>query len=143
MKRTGSKHSKEGELGYKRSLSLALLLGLVTAVALLGGCTLAGEEGDGGGFATSIWPMLIFIVVLFGLMYFLMIRPQRRRQQEHQSLVDQLHRGDKVVTAGGIYGQIESVGEDNIVLRVESGATMRVAKTSIVHKQGEQEPKIG
>ena len=126
---------------YKRLLSLALLSGLLITVALLGGCTLAGE--DGGDFATSMWPMLIFIVVLFGLMYFLMIRPQRRRQRDQQNLIDQLQRGDRVVTAGGIHGQIDSVGEDSVVLKVESGATMRIAKSSIVYKQGEPEPKVG
>ena len=107
----------------------------------LGGCTLTGE--DGGDFATSIYPMLIFIVALFGLMYFLMIRPQRRRQKEQQGLIDQLQKGDRVVTAGGIHGQIESLREDSVVLKVESGATMRIAKSSIVYKQGEPEPKVG
>ena len=128
-------------MAYKRLLSLALLSGLLIAAAFLGGCTLAGEEE--GDFATSMWPMLIFIVVLFGLMYFLMIRPQRRRQKDQQNLIDEIQKGDRVVTAGGIHGQIDSVGEDSVVLKVESGATMRIAKSSIVYKQGEPEPKVG
>lgn len=129
----------------KRLLNLTVLSGLLVIMVLLGGC--AGLTGDGtdieSSFATSIWPMLIFIVILFGLMYFLMIRPQRRKQKEHQNLVEQLHRGDRVVTAGGIHGQIESVGEDSVILKVESGATMRVAKPSVVYKQGDPETKIG
>ena len=128
-------------MAHKRLLSLALLSGLLMTVVFLGGCTLAGE--DGGDFATTMWPMLIFIVALFGLMYFLMIRPQRRRQKEQQGLIDQLQKGDRVVTAGGIHGQIESVREDSVVLKVESGVTMRIAKSSIVYKQGEPEPKVG
>ena len=127
----------------KRLLNIGLLLVLLGTVAFTGGCLPVAEgEGDSGGFATSIWPMLIFIVVLFGMMYFLMIRPQRRRQKEQKDLVEQLHRGDRVVTAGGIYGQIESVSEDSVVLKVESGATMRVAKTSVVYKPGEPEARI-
>jgi len=142
LKRKDSSHNKEGELAYKRLLSLALLSGLLVTVVFLGGCTLAGGE-DEGDLATRILPMLGFIVVLFGLMYFLMIRPQRRRQKDQQNLIDELQKGDRVVTAGGIHGQIDSVREDSVVLKVESGATMRIAKSSIIYKQGEPEPKVG
>jgi len=128
-------------LARKGLLGLVLVLALAVTAVSLGSCLpTGGEEGD---FTTTMWPMLIFIVVLFGLMYFLMIRPQRRRQKEHEDLVEQLQRGDRVITAGGIHGQIESVSEDSVVLKVESGASMRVAKTSIIIKQGEREPKVG
>jgi preprotein translocase subunit YajC len=125
-----------------------MLVGLITVMTLLAGCIPVdtgtdGEESDAGSFATSIWPMLIFIVLLFAMMYFVMIRPQRRKQREHQDFVEQLHRGDKVVTAGGIYGEIETVSEDNVVLKIESGGTMRVAKSSILTKQYADEPRIG
>ena len=79
--------------------------------------------------------MIIFLVLIFAVFYFLMIRPQRRRQKEHQQLVEELKRGDKVITAGGIFGVIESVSEDSIVIKVESGATMRVAKGSVALKR--------
>jgi preprotein translocase subunit YajC len=82
-------------------------------------------------------------VLLFVVMYFIMIRPQRKRQREHQDFVEQLHRGDRIVTAGGIYGEIESVSEDSVVIRIESGGTMRIAKSSIVTTQYSDEPKIG
>ena len=65
------------------------------------------------------------------------------RQKEHQDFVEQMHRGDKVVTAGGIYGEIESVSEDNVVLKIEAGGTIRIAKSSILTKQYDDEPKIG
>ena len=55
-------------------------------------------------------------------------------EKEHEDLVSQLRGGDRVITAGGIYGQVESVSEDSVVLKVESGATMRVAKGSIAGK---------
>ena len=63
-----------------------------------------------------------------------MIRPQRRRQKDHQTLLESLQRGDRVVTAGGIYGEVESVNPENIILKIESGATIRIAKSSIVSK---------
>ena len=111
-------------------LKLGLVGGLLTSVVFLGGCFPADAEGE-----TSIWPMLIFVVLLFGLMYFVMIRPQRKRQQEHQHLIEELKRGDRVVTAGGIHGAIESISEDSIVIKVESGATMRVTKGSVSLRQ--------
>jgi len=86
--------------------------------------------------------MLIFIVVLFGLMYFVLIRPQRKRQREHQDMLTELQKGAKVITAGGIYGQIESVSDDSFVLRIESGASIRIAKSSVIAKQWEPEPEI-
>jgi len=52
--------------------------------------------------------------------------------------VQELRRGDKVVTTGGIYGQIENVSQDTVVLRIESGATMKVARISIAGKQGKE-----
>ena len=132
----------------KKQWYLVVLVVLITAITLLAGCFPVdtgtdGDETDAGSFATSIWPMLIFIVLLFVMMYFVMIRPQRKRQREHQDFVEQLHRGDKVVTAGGIYGEIESVSEDSVVLKIESGNTIRIAKSSIITKQYDDEPKIG
>ncbi|MBW1739299.1 MAG: preprotein translocase subunit YajC [Deltaproteobacteria bacterium] len=79
--------------------------------------------------------LIVFLVVIFGLFYFLFIRPQRKRQKEHQQLVEELKRGDNVVTAGGIYGVVESISEDSIVVKVESGATIRVAKASVALKR--------
>lgn len=78
---------------------------------------------------------LIFLVLISAMLYFLMIKPQRKRQKEHEELMEKIRRGEKVVVAGGIYGQIESISEDTVVLKLESGATMRVAKDSVIGKQ--------
>ncbi len=111
-------------------LKLGLIGGLLTSVVFIGGCIPADAEGG-----TNIWTMLIFVVLIFGLMYFVLIRPQRKRQKEHQQLIEELKRGDRVVTAGGIYGVIESISEDSVTIKVESGATMKVAKGSVSLKQ--------
>ncbi len=108
----------------KKMLNLGLIGGLLTSVVFIGGCAPSGEEGD-------MTPMIIFLVVIFGLMYFVFIRPQRKRQKEHQRLVEELKRGDRVITAGGIYGQIENISDDSVVLKIESGTTIRVAKDSV------------
>ncbi|OGN99493.1 MAG: preprotein translocase subunit YajC [Chloroflexi bacterium RBG_13_52_12] len=100
-------------------LKLGLIAGLlITVLVLAGGCAgllgtpAEGEEASSG----SIWPMLIFLVVIFGMFYFVMIRPQRKRQKEQQTMMAALQKGDKVITAGGIYvllGQnVDSYGRD-------------------------------
>jgi len=117
-------------VGKKIILNLGLVAGLLIALISMGGCALPGETD--GGFDPTI---IIFLVLIFGVFYFVLIRPQRKRQKEHEELVRELNKGDQVVTAGGIYGVIESLSEDSIVIKVESGATMRVARGSVVLKR--------
>ena len=117
----------------KRSkiLGLVLIVAVLATMALLGGCYPA--EGEGGGSSTIY--MIVFLVLIFAMFYFLMIRPQRKRQKEHQHMMEELRKGDRVITAGGIYGVIESVSEDSIVIKVESGTTIRLAKSSVALKR--------
>ena len=106
---------------------------LVSVLAFLAGCV-PPEGGEEGGFD---WTLIVFIVLLFGVFYFLIIRPQRRQQKRHQELMQELKRGDKVVTTGGIYGVVESLSDESVVLKVESGATIRVARSSVAGKRAE------
>ena len=96
---------------------LWLIVGLLISVVFISGCVPAGEGTEGG---TGSWTMIIFLIVIFGLLYLVMIRPQRKRQKEHQQLVEELQRGDRVITAGGIYGQVESINEENVVAMVSA-----------------------
>jgi len=89
------------------------------------------------------WPMVIFLVVIFAVMYLLMIRPRQKQQKEHEEMEKELRAGDRVIIAGGIYGQIESLGEDTAILKIESGATMKVARNSILGKQEVEETGKG
>lgn len=79
--------------------------------------------------------LIIFLVLMVGMFYFLMIRPMRQREKKHDALVTDLERGDRVITAGGMYGEVESIDEDSVVLRVESGATVRVTKGGILSRR--------
>ena len=126
-------------MGKRRILNLGLAFGLLIAVVFTGGCIPEGTEG--GGF-TNTWFLLAFVVLFFVMMYFVMIRPQRAKQKEHEQLVEELKRGDKVVTAGGIYGQIETVSDDNVVLKIESGATIRIARRSVIGKQEQEMERV-
>ena len=90
----------------------------------------------------SQYGMIIFLVVIFAVMYLLMIRPRQKQQKVHEAMMKELRPGDRVIIAGGIYGQIESIGEDTAILRIESGATMKVARSSILGKaEGEESSK--
>jgi len=83
--------------------------------------------------------MVIFLVVIFAVMYLLMIRPRQKQQKEHEEMMQELRVGERVIMAGGIYGQIESLSEDTAIIRIESGATMKVARNSILGKQEVEE----
>jgi preprotein translocase subunit YajC len=109
-----------------------LVIGLLTAaLALLGGCAPAAEGGDS---TTSTIYLVVFMVVLFGIFYFFIIRPQQKRQRDQQKMITDLKPGDRVITIGGIIGRIESIKEDSVVLKVESGATIRVVRNGIAGK---------
>ena len=73
----------------------------------------------------------IIILALLALMWLLLIRPQRRRQVEAQKLVNQLEVGKEIVTAGGLYGTITDVGDDEVRLEIAEGVEVRVAKRAV------------
>lgn len=77
---------------------------------------------------------LFFLVLLFVIFYFMLIRPQRRRAQQHQRLLESLEPGDEVVTIGGLYGTITSMGEEDVELEVAQGTTMRFLKSAVARR---------
>jgi preprotein translocase subunit YajC len=74
---------------------------------------------------------LIFLAVLAGIFWFLIIRPQRQRQTAHRAMVAALGPGDEVITAGGVFGRIESIADDHIVLEIAPGTRIRLAKDAV------------
>lgn len=74
---------------------------------------------------------IIYIVALFALLYFLMIRPQQQRQKKHQEMIRNLKVNDHVTTAGGIYGTVVKIKEDTIILRVADNVRIELLKTAI------------
>ena len=89
---------------------------------------------------SSTWILVGFLVFMFAIFYFLIVRPQRQRQQEQQKALAALKVGDRVITIGGVYGQIDSMDERSVVIRVESGALLRVHRQAISGKQEEPQP---
>ncbi len=84
------------------------------------------QAGAGGSLGS-----IIMIVALFAIFYFFMIRPQQKRQKEIQKFRAGLDRGDKVVTAGGIYGTIRDVKDTSFVIEIADGVRIRVDKGSV------------
>jgi preprotein translocase subunit YajC len=75
----------------------------------------------------SLLPLVLFAVVF----YFLLIRPQSKRQKEHKRMVEALAKGDEVVTAGGVAGRITAVGENFVVVEVADGVQIKVRRTAV------------
>ncbi|MBI4186927.1 MAG: preprotein translocase subunit YajC [Chloroflexi bacterium] len=117
-------------MGNSIKVKIGAIVGLVGGLGFIGGCLPAREPTEGFD-----WSIIIFLVFIFVVFYFLLIRPQRKRQKEHLEMVQEMRKGDNVITAGGIYGVVESIREDSVVIKVESGTTMRVAKGSVVARQ--------
>jgi len=74
---------------------------------------------------------LIVMVLLLGVMYVLMIRPQRKRQQSHQSMIDSCGVGEDVLTTGGIYGTVTHVEGDDLVVEIADGVTVHMTRRGI------------
>ena len=85
------------------------------------------QTAAGPGGLTSFLPM----IALFVIFYFLLIRPQQKRQKEHRNMVAGLAAGDEVVTMSGVLGKITSVDENFISLQVASGVEIKVQKVSV------------
>lgn len=87
----------------------------------------AGQQSGG-----SMGSFLIMMVLIFVVMYFLMIRPQQKKQKELVKFRDSLQKGDKVVTIGGIYGTVAEIKERVVLLEVDNNVKIRVDKSSLV-----------
>lgn len=98
------------------------LMSLVTSVFAQG-----GDKPGGFGFG-SFLPMML---VMFGIIYFFMIRPEQRKQKEKRSLIGNLKKGDKVLTIGGIYGTVGNVKDDTVMLRIADNTTVKANKSAI------------
>ena len=92
----------------------------------------AAPAQQGGGL--SFW---IMIIAIFAVMYLFMIRPQRKQQKELEKFRNELKKGDKVVTAGGIYGTVDEIKDKSVLIKVDDEVKLRVDKNSIVRDYSE------
>ena len=87
----------------------------------------AAQPAQGGGAIVWVMMALIFVV-----MWFFMIRPQRKQQKELQAFRDSLKKGDKVVTIGGIYGTVCEIKDTTVLIEVDNNVKIRVSKQALV-----------
>ena len=91
----------------------------------------SAEGAAGGGGPTSMAPTLVTFGLVFAIFYFLIIRPQNKRQKETKSMLSALKKGDRVVTIGGIRGTIFSIKDDAVVLKVDDNTKIQFSRSAV------------
>ena len=85
-----------------------------------------------GAPANSSWSMWVMLILIFVVMWFFMIRPQRKQQKELEKFRNSLKRDDKGVTIGGIYGVVDEIKERQVIIKVDGDTKLKVDKNSLV-----------
>lgn len=99
----------------------------------------AGGEPGTGDFLISLLPLILIFVVF----YFLLIRPQQKRMKDHRDMLTALRRGDRVVTGGGIIGQVIKVADDECTVEIGEGMRVRVLRSTIQSVLSKPQPRDG
>jgi preprotein translocase subunit YajC len=83
---------------------------------------------------------VIFFAAMLAVLWFILIRPQRRRQAAHRSMVSGLNPGDELITVGGVFGKVRSIADDHLVLEIAPGTEIRLAKEAVATVVPKEEP---
>jgi preprotein translocase subunit YajC len=86
-----------------------------------------GQGAPAGGGASG----LIMMVVIFAIFYFILIRPQQKKMKEHKKMVAELKKGDRIVTAGGIYGTVENTTTETLTVKIAEGVKVKITRSSV------------
>jgi preprotein translocase subunit YajC len=85
--------------------------------------------------------ILIPILLLVAITYFLLVRPQRRRQQQQNEMLSQLEVGSEILTAGGVYGTVQSIREDELTVEIAPGTSVKLDKRAVAMVVPEEQPE--
>jgi preprotein translocase subunit YajC len=96
---------------------------------LLGQPQTSGTQSGGGG--TQLVTMLVTFGLIIVVFYFLVIRPQNKKKKDAQKMLENIKKGDRVVTIGGMHGYVESAKEDAVVLKVDDNVKIKFSKSAI------------
>jgi preprotein translocase subunit YajC len=91
----------------------------------------APAAAAGGDMQSTLMSMLP-LLLMFAVLYFVMIRPQMKKQKEHRAMIDALAKGDEVVTAGGLLGKVSKLGDSHIGLELASGVEVQLQRSAVV-----------
>lgn len=89
-------------------------------------------QAEGGSTIGFILPM----VLIFAIMYFLILRPQAKKQKQHQAMIESVQKGDRIVTAGGIHGTVAGVKEkeQTLIVKIDDNVKVELSRTSVARK---------
>lgn len=112
-----------------------------TIPLLMGAPPAAGGTGGAGG--GQLFTTFITFGLVIAIFYFLIIRPQNKRQKETKRMISELKKGDRIATAGGIRGKVISVRDDTVVVKVDTNTKLEISKSAVssVLEQAEAKPK--
>ncbi len=103
--------------------------------------TPAYAQAAGAGGAGAAIGSFLPLILIFGIMYFLLIRPQQKKMKDLKAMVEALRKGDQVLTQGGIVGKIHRVGDDGVLeVEIADGVRVKVLKHTIVQVMNKTEP---
>ncbi|HVN95649.1 MAG TPA: preprotein translocase subunit YajC [Syntrophorhabdaceae bacterium] len=91
-----------------------------------------GASGQAGG---GQYMSIVLLVAIVGIFYFLMIRPQQKRAKEHRSFLENLKKGDKIITSGGLYGTITGITDDAVTIEIAEKVRVKVDKNTVAALQ--------
>ncbi len=104
--------------------------------------SVAWAQGIGGGSSGSGTLLsLIPFVLIFVIFYFLLILPQQKRQKQQKALLEALKKGDKVITASGIWGTVTNLGKETVTLQIADSTKIRIQREHIARLRGDDEDK--
>jgi len=101
-----------------------------------------GAAGGAAGGGVSIWGTLIMFALIIVVFYFLMIRPQNKKQKEAKQMLSSLRKGDRVVTIGGMRGSVVSVKDDTVILKVDDTTKLEFSKSAVSQVLERKEEQI-
>ena len=120
---------------------MKLTLSALTVLFASAAAAFAADAPAAGGAQQSALGAFLPLIIFIGIFYLFILRPQKKRQKKHDTLVNGLQRGDKIITAGGFFGIIRDVKDDSVIVEIAEGLMARVLKGSISTKITPEAPK--
>ncbi|HAT08284.1 MAG TPA: preprotein translocase subunit YajC [Rhodobiaceae bacterium] len=91
------------------------------------------QAASGGN---ALFELLFPLIMVFAIIYFMILRPQQKRQREHEAMVNAVSRGDTVITQGGLVGRVAKIGDDELEVDFAENARIKVVKSMIISVRG-------
>ncbi len=89
------------------------------------------QNAEGAGQGGGQLNFLVMMALLFGIMYFLIIRPQSKRAKEHKNMLENVKKGDKIITTGGIYGVIENIDNNTLTIKIAENVRIKTGRSAV------------